>query len=277
MADYRLIKTRIWHDNWFLSLNKEEKLLWIFLLTNEFVHISGLYELPKTLVSPLVGALNFEEILIKFEKDGKILYKDGWILILNQIKHQSKQLNKKDNIFIAINNYFKENELILAKFGLKPEYPYKPLTSPLPLKTKALAKEEDLKEEDLKEEEIVSPNGDEIFSFKNKLSIMLDDKNKLIPIIAIYWLIKGIKFENEEQYKPALSRELKASSILKGYKLKQIQITILWLVKNAKFKWTLETVNKFIQEKEILKENEKYTTEECKNYIINLLKNYENK
>ena len=87
MSEFKQIKTRIWQDNWFLPLNNNEKLLWISLLTNQYSHISGLYELPKPLITPLTGVIEFENILLKFAKDGKILYKSGWIYILNKEKN----------------------------------------------------------------------------------------------------------------------------------------------------------------------------------------------
>ena len=130
MSEYRPIKTKIWHDNWFLTLNQEEKLFWIFLLTNEYVHISGLYELPEPLISPLTGIKDYDKLLNKFVKSNKILYQDGWIYIINYYKNQSKQINKKDNTYKARENYFKENKPILDKLGISNEAPYKPLKAP---------------------------------------------------------------------------------------------------------------------------------------------------
>ena len=130
MAEYKQIKIRIWQDNWFLSLNPEEKLLWLFLLTNQYNHISGLYELPKTLISPLTGIKNWEEILLKFAKNGKIKLLDGWIYVLNQKRHQPMSESARDKVNIGINNYLEENKEILAKFkGIK-EAPCKTLEDP---------------------------------------------------------------------------------------------------------------------------------------------------
>ena len=152
MADYRPIKQKIWHDNWFLSLTPEEKLLWIFLLTNEYVHISGIYELPKPLISPLTGVTNPLPILEKFEKDGKIIIKEGYIFIRNYLKNQTKQINKKDNITISIINYIAENSHFIDLFNLENEIFYKPLISPLQAPTPPLPKVLKIKVLKIKEE-----------------------------------------------------------------------------------------------------------------------------
>ena len=144
MAEYRPIKTKIWNDTWFLSLTPEEKSVWFFLLTNQNVHISGIYELPISLISPLVGSSKGEEILTKFEDDGKIVYKNGFIFIKNYLKNQTQQINKigsvKDNVTKSILAYLSENKQLISLFNLQDEAPYKPLVRPLPkgLKIKGL-------------------------------------------------------------------------------------------------------------------------------------------
>lgn len=116
MSEYKLIKTRMWQDNWFLSLSPEEKLLWIFLLTNEHSHLSGLFELPSATIEPLSGVKDWAKILTKFIQAGKIKYQDGWIYILNKKKHQPISDKMKDNVNISIKKYLLENKEILAKF-----------------------------------------------------------------------------------------------------------------------------------------------------------------
>ena len=130
MSEYKQIKTRIWQDNWFLSLTPEEKLLWIFLITNEHSHLSGLYELPMATIEPLVGVKDWKEILTKFVQDGKIRYQDGWVYILNKKKHQPVSDKMKDNVNISIKRYLSENKEILAKFDSSLEGSLKGLEGP---------------------------------------------------------------------------------------------------------------------------------------------------
>lgn len=130
MAEYKQIKIRIWQDNWFLSLSPEEKLLWIYLLTNQNSHISGLYELPKPLISPLTGIKDWNKILLKFVKDGKIYYKNSWIFINNYQKHQPISDNVKDNVNKSIKKYLEENKEILTNIK-KNQKPLKAPCEPL--------------------------------------------------------------------------------------------------------------------------------------------------
>jgi len=127
MADYRPIKTDVWRDGWFSTLTPEERLVWIFLLTNEHVHISGIYELPRGLVAPYSGVDNALDILKRFEERGKIEMKEGWIFIVNYLKNQTKQINKKDNIVKSILTYFSENPGLISLFSLHSREPYKEL------------------------------------------------------------------------------------------------------------------------------------------------------
>jgi len=88
----------------------------------------------------------------------------------------------------------------------------------------------------------------EEFSFNNQLKKMFDDKDVRMWIIASYWTFKGIKSSNREQYSSRLKRELRAATDLKGYEKKRIYEVMEWLSNNADFKWTLETVLKYIDE-----------------------------
>lgn len=165
MADFRPIKTTIWHDGWFYSLKTEEKLVWIFLLTNEHLHISGIYQLPKPLVRAFVGVDSAEEILAKFENDGKIVMKEGWIFIKNYLKNQVKQINKFDNIVKSIMAYLSDNPKVITLFDLHNEGPYKGLLSPLvppPVNIKGKVKGKVKGKDKYKEGEPSAPLADEV-------------------------------------------------------------------------------------------------------------------
>jgi len=45
MADYRQIHTRIWKDSWFIELEPCDKLLFIYLFSNERASVSGIYDI----------------------------------------------------------------------------------------------------------------------------------------------------------------------------------------------------------------------------------------
>ena len=65
--------------------------------------------------------------MLKFAKDGKIKYLNGWIYILNKKKHQPISDNIKDNVIKSITKHFEENKLILEKMESPLKAPYKTL------------------------------------------------------------------------------------------------------------------------------------------------------
>lgn len=122
----------------------------------------------------------------------------------------------------------------------------------------------------IKNKDILQPAvAEEIYNYKNQLDKMFKDKNKRMNIIAYYWTIKGFNFDNKQKYSSALKRELRPAGDLIGYSNEDIKRTCEWLKNNADFKWTLETVLKYIDEPlEKMKAGGKLQTEE--DYIKSL-------
>lgn len=91
MANYRQIHTQIWRDNWFLDLEPDEKLLFIYLFSNDNSNLAGLYELHERIVALETGLdiKRINEIVSKLEGDGKIFYRDGVVWIVNMQKYHS--------------------------------------------------------------------------------------------------------------------------------------------------------------------------------------------
>lgn len=90
MATHRMIRTAFWDDDYISSIDPMEKYFFLYLLTNTHTHICGIYQLPKKYMIFDTGLeiKHIENILEKFEKDGKIKYKDGWVMMMNWIKNQ---------------------------------------------------------------------------------------------------------------------------------------------------------------------------------------------
>ena len=95
MAKQRYINTHFWDDTYVVDLDATAKLLFLYLLTNPLTNIAGAYEISIRRISFDMGidSKAILEILARFEQANKIIYRDGWILILNFIKNQS--LNPK--------------------------------------------------------------------------------------------------------------------------------------------------------------------------------------
>jgi len=90
---------------------------------------------------------------------------------------------------------------------------------------------------------------DRPFSFKKELEKLLSDKRLHIRIIGLYFKHKDFIFENKEQLKNALARNLRPARRLVGYSDEDIIKTFKWLDDEEYLeKWTLETVEKYIDE-----------------------------
>jgi hypothetical protein len=95
MAKQRIVNTRFWDDSYVIRLEPNEKLLFLYLLTNPLTNIAGVYELPQRRIVYDTGldTSTVERALMKLERDGKAIVSGDWIAIVNFIRHQS--LNPK--------------------------------------------------------------------------------------------------------------------------------------------------------------------------------------
>lgn len=73
-----------------MNLNPIEKLLFLYFLTNPYTDICGVYEVPLKHIELETGIKpkDIVKVLIKFEKDDKIFYQNGWVAVKNFTKHQ---------------------------------------------------------------------------------------------------------------------------------------------------------------------------------------------
>lgn len=108
MAKNRFINTKFWSDSWVIELDPVEKLLLLYLLTNEHTNIAGIYELPIRIMAFETGI--DKEMILKvferFEKLDKVHYIDNWVYIVNFVKHQHARGSSK--VKIGIENVKKE-------------------------------------------------------------------------------------------------------------------------------------------------------------------------
>lgn len=69
-----------------------------------------------------------------------------------------------------------------------------------------------------------------------------------IKIIYLYAYHKGITELSIEQRDSYIKRNIRYAQLLKGYPTLRVGEVMEWLNKNAEFKWTLESVGKYIDE-----------------------------
>jgi len=86
----RMISTKFWNDTYTSDLDPIEKLLFLYLLTNDQTNMLGIYEIPLRRIAFDTG-IDREmvlKILERFKSFGKAEYTEGYVIIYNFIKHQ---------------------------------------------------------------------------------------------------------------------------------------------------------------------------------------------
>jgi hypothetical protein len=94
MADYRQIHTKIWSDEWFLELEPDAKLLFIYLFSNSRSCLAGIYDIPLKLIAFETG-LDPDRILAllaQFAADGKVFSEDGHIWIPKLLQYNASNI-----------------------------------------------------------------------------------------------------------------------------------------------------------------------------------------
>ena len=91
MAKQRMVNGKFWSDAYVRTLEKMERYLFLYFLTNEHTNIAGIYELPIDIICFETKLEEKETLFIinKLEKDKKINYKKNWIYVINFIKNQN--------------------------------------------------------------------------------------------------------------------------------------------------------------------------------------------
>lgn len=126
----RYFNTNFWDDAYILEqCQSHEKLSFIYFFTNAKVNLSGIYKisLRKMSFETCIEETLIVDTLKKFENDGKLIYRDGWVAMKNTIKHQKLNKNIKTSIF----NHLADAppDLVEWVFGKKLDKPLKAFKS----------------------------------------------------------------------------------------------------------------------------------------------------
>lgn len=100
----RSISTAFWSDPWVESLSPSEKLLYLYLITNEKVNMLGAYEVSISKMSFETGIQRntIKDAISKFESDQKVQYLENFVILSNFLKNQKMNDNMKKS---AIDSY----------------------------------------------------------------------------------------------------------------------------------------------------------------------------
>jgi hypothetical protein len=143
MANYRQIHVSIWKDEWFLDLEPAEKLLFIYLFSNEATSLAGIYKLPMKVIEFETGLDRkfIEDTLSKFQLVGKALYENGIVWVTNMRRYHETKSSKVQT-------------RILSDIALIPDCPLK-IRYLYGMDTRPQLKEEEEEKEEEKEKEYV--------------------------------------------------------------------------------------------------------------------------
>jgi len=141
MANYRQIHVSIWKDEWFLDLEPSEKLLFIYLFSNEATSLAGIYKLPMKVILFETGLDRkfVEDTLAKFELVNKVFYENGIVWVLNMRRYH-------ETSSIKVQHRINHDIALIPDCPLKIRYLYG-------MDTRPQLKEEEEEEEEEKEKE----------------------------------------------------------------------------------------------------------------------------
>lgn len=120
MSKLRSVSTAFWSDPFIEDLTPSEKLLFLYLITNDKTNMLGIYEVSIKKISFDTG-LNkdvIEKALKEFERLSKVKYIKNHIVLINFMKHQNYNTNMKKSaidIYNCLPNDLKCNTLSISK------------------------------------------------------------------------------------------------------------------------------------------------------------------
>lgn len=114
MEKLRSVNTKFWGDPWVEDLRPEEKLLFLYLLTNPHTNMLGIYEISVKRMASDTG-LTEERVpkaLKEFARVRKAFYMDNYIVLPNFLKNQKMNTNMQKGavrIYNELPNWLKES------------------------------------------------------------------------------------------------------------------------------------------------------------------------
>lgn len=86
-----MVRDGFWTDSYIEKLSPDEKLIFLYLLTNPLANVLGIYEIRTKRIGFETGydIEVVENVLSRFERDKKVLRHEDWIVMVNHLKNQA--------------------------------------------------------------------------------------------------------------------------------------------------------------------------------------------
>lgn len=244
MSKQRIINTKFWIDDYSSNLDPIEKLLFLYFLTNPYTEICGIYEIPLKHIALETG-IDREmvlKILARFENDGKIFYRKGWVAIKNFTKHQVNNPSVNKGIERGLDaipvNVLDE----LSQTGYS-------LVQPALLKLKLKLKPTDTEQssEPVEKKKKKKTQDDELFSYEEYLKEMRKSEDARMRLIAVYFTRRGLTFSTRGEIGVAIKRHLRAATDVTKFEKDKVNNALNYCKdKYGDIDWTLDTVKKVL-------------------------------
>lgn len=129
MAEYRTVKKGTYRDPYMLSLKPQERFLYLWLFTNDYINTAGIMEVAIPTITFETNIQSPDPILAKFRDSGKIVIDGDLIWIKNFVRNQFSKVSP--NIQKAVLTCLEScrSKTIVYEFSIT--YDNIPLTSPL--------------------------------------------------------------------------------------------------------------------------------------------------
>jgi hypothetical protein len=151
----RSVNTKFWSDAFIEELDAKEKLLFLYLLTNEKTNMLGIYEISVKRISYETG-LTKEEIIKAFEgfeRVRKAFFFDNVVFLPNWIKNQSMNTNMMKSARVEYDSFSNDLKNRLLAKGFKGFESLSKGCQTLPKKEEEKEKENEKENEKEEEEE----------------------------------------------------------------------------------------------------------------------------
>lgn len=111
----RIVHTKVWKDEFFAELELIPKLLFLYLITNERINLSGRYEITDREILFDLSISKDQLLSAKESLSEKFIFDNGWVIVKNHDKYNNYSGEK--------NEIAKMREMEYMPKGIQDRYP----------------------------------------------------------------------------------------------------------------------------------------------------------